>query len=175
MVWTPNRKSVRPVFACIAGPGQPGPSSPSPPSRNLACIFFKCCFTSAETIQTIRGGDPRTAVSTFTQILSSDWRAVRCASLYVLTHSVNKLTEGEMDWCALNSHRFCPHPVLPRNEIALGKCEGDVQCYLNLHSHRALRLGRLGHGRNINLRTTMPGGGGVVYCLRIHAAHTSVS
>ena len=31
----------------------------------------QCCFTSTETVRTIRDGEPRTATSTFTQIMSS--------------------------------------------------------------------------------------------------------
>ena len=31
-----------------------------------------CCFTSTETIRLIKDGEPRTATSTFTQLLSSD-------------------------------------------------------------------------------------------------------
>ena len=33
----------------------------------------QCCFTSTETIRTIRDGEPRTATSTFTQLLSSEY------------------------------------------------------------------------------------------------------
>ena len=33
---------------------------------------FQCCFTSTEAIRLFRNGDPRTATSTFTQLLSSD-------------------------------------------------------------------------------------------------------
>ena len=33
---------------------------------------FQCCFTSTETIRTIMVGEPRTATSTFTQLLSSE-------------------------------------------------------------------------------------------------------
>ena len=35
-------------------------------------IQVQCCFTSTETIRTIRDGEPRTATSTFTQLLSSE-------------------------------------------------------------------------------------------------------
>ena len=31
----------------------------------------QCCFTSTETVPTIRDGEPRTATSTFTQLLTS--------------------------------------------------------------------------------------------------------
>ena len=34
-----------------------------------ATDFFQCCFTSTETIRTIRDGEPRTATSIFTQLL----------------------------------------------------------------------------------------------------------
>ena len=35
------------------------------------CHMFQCCFTSTETIRLIRDGRPRTATSTFPQLLSS--------------------------------------------------------------------------------------------------------
>ena len=34
-------------------------------------VRVQCCFTSTETIRTIREGEPRTATSTFTQFMSS--------------------------------------------------------------------------------------------------------
>ena len=42
----------------------------------------QCCFTSTETIRTIRDGEPRTATSTFTQLLSSEGQCCVHASLY---------------------------------------------------------------------------------------------
>ena len=41
------------------------------PELSLSVFFFKWCFMSTETIRTVSGGDPRTATSTFTQLLSS--------------------------------------------------------------------------------------------------------
>ena len=41
------------------------------PELSLSVFFFKWCFTSTETIRTVMDGDPRTATSTFTQLLSS--------------------------------------------------------------------------------------------------------
>ena len=35
-------------------------------------VHVQSCFTSTETISTIRDGEPRTATSTFTQVLNSD-------------------------------------------------------------------------------------------------------
>ena len=41
--------------------------------RELASTAtFQCCLTSTETIRTVRDGDPRTATSAFTQLLSSE-------------------------------------------------------------------------------------------------------
>ena len=34
--------------------------------------FVPYCFTSTETVRTIRNGEPRTSASTFTQLQSSD-------------------------------------------------------------------------------------------------------
>ena len=41
------------------------------PSTKKPGLFFKCCFTSRETISLIRDGEPRTATSTLTQLLNS--------------------------------------------------------------------------------------------------------
>ena len=35
-------------------------------------VQVQCCFTSTEAIKTIREGEPRTATSTFTKLLSSE-------------------------------------------------------------------------------------------------------
>ena len=43
----------------------------------LCLNFFRCCFTSTETRRTIRDGQPRTATSSFTQLLSSEISGVR--------------------------------------------------------------------------------------------------
>ena len=37
-------------------------------------LEVQCRFTSTETIRTVRDGEPRTATSTFTQLLSSELR-----------------------------------------------------------------------------------------------------
>ena len=44
------------------------------------CLEFKfnICFTSTETIRTVRGGEPRMDTSSFTQLLNSVWIRVRC-------------------------------------------------------------------------------------------------
>ena len=45
-------------------------------------LFLKCCFTSTETVRTIRDGEPRTPASTFTQLLS----AVQFSSMFFYVH-----------------------------------------------------------------------------------------
>ena len=35
-------------------------------------VRVQCCFTSTETVQTIRNGEPRASTSTLTQVLSSE-------------------------------------------------------------------------------------------------------
>ena len=41
-------------------------------------VQVQCCMTSTETIRSIRGGEPRTTTSTFTQLLTSDAMFVQC-------------------------------------------------------------------------------------------------
>ena len=76
----------------------------------LSCQHFsvQCCFMSTETIRLIRNGEPRTATSTFTQLLSSD--LVRCyfASIYRFVRSASLsgwscLTPGDT-WISYKSH-----------------------------------------------------------------------
>ena len=40
-------------------------------SAQTEVFFVQCCFPSTETIRTIKDGEPRTATSTLTQLLSS--------------------------------------------------------------------------------------------------------
>ena len=42
--------------------------------NRLKALQIQCCFTSTETIRTIRDVEPRTATSTFTQLLTSAWQ-----------------------------------------------------------------------------------------------------
>ena len=53
----------------------------------------QCCFTSTETIRTIRDGEPRTATSTFTQLLSSDIEQVQCC--LTSTETVGTIRDGK--------------------------------------------------------------------------------
>ena len=46
---------------------------------------FSVCFTSTETIRTIRDGEPRTSTSTFTQFLSSVTETALCRALVTET------------------------------------------------------------------------------------------
>ena len=55
-------------FNAHSKPGFPAPFS----TWKLNSFFFKRCFTSTETIRTVRDGEPKTATSTFTQLLSSE-------------------------------------------------------------------------------------------------------
>ena len=56
----------------LLGAGSPGrPPRLSHSSCALNNSSSQCCFTSTETVRTIRDGEPRTATSTFTQLLSS--------------------------------------------------------------------------------------------------------
>ena len=41
-------------------------------ARELCDTTVQCCFTSTETVWIIRDGEPSTATSTFTQLLSSE-------------------------------------------------------------------------------------------------------
>ena len=52
-------------------------------TQSLRCGLLpniQCCFTSTETVRTIRDGEPRTSASTFTQLLSF---GLLCASVLI--------------------------------------------------------------------------------------------
>ena len=52
-------------------------------TTNEQKLLLKCCFTSTETLGLLGTGEPRTATSTFTQLLTSDrnWRKVELLTL----------------------------------------------------------------------------------------------
>ena len=52
--------------------GSPGRPPPLSHSSWVLSSSLQCCFTSTETVRTVRDGEPRTATSTFTQLLSSE-------------------------------------------------------------------------------------------------------
>ena len=54
----------------LLGTGSSG-RPPLSPWVMLQAVHVQCYFTSTETIRTIRDGEPRTATSTFTQLLNS--------------------------------------------------------------------------------------------------------
>ena len=53
-----------------------------PVSGTQQLLLHRSCLTSAETIRTIRDGEPRTATSTLTQLLTSVGYTVRSVLLY---------------------------------------------------------------------------------------------
>ena len=55
----------------LLGTGNPG-QPPRLSHSSWAPISLQCCLTSTETVRCVRDGEPRTATSTFTQLLSSD-------------------------------------------------------------------------------------------------------
>ena len=67
-------------------------------SVSIACSFFKCCFTSTETVGTIREGEPRTAARVPGEIKRS-----------------RDLKRREVE---LDPH-FCPEEIMSR-EVELG-------------------------------------------------------
>ena len=53
-------------------------------------VFLKYRFTSTETIRSIRDGEPRTATSNFTQLLSS---VLQCS--FTSTETIRSIRDGE--------------------------------------------------------------------------------
>ena len=64
-------------------------------------ISFESCFTSTETVQTIRDGEPRTATWTFTQLLRSATQRVQCCFTSTETHRDRTDYSG---WGAQDGH-----------------------------------------------------------------------
>ena len=58
--------------SCVVPPSLSTGPTALPGSNCAASVQVQCCFTSTETIRTIRNGEPRTATSLFTQLLISE-------------------------------------------------------------------------------------------------------
>ena len=56
-------------------------------------LLLQCCFTSTETIRTIRDGESRTSTSTFTQLLSSVDSLTQCC--FTSTETTRTIRDGE--------------------------------------------------------------------------------
>ena len=67
------------------------PKSKSHPSNHT--VRGHCSVTSTETIRTVRDGEPRTATSTFTQLLSSESGQVQCC--FTSTETIWTIRDGE--------------------------------------------------------------------------------
>ena len=66
------------------------------PSCTEGCVQVQCCFSSTETIRTIRDGEPRTAPSTFTDTAPELWSLtvqVQCG--FTSTETVRTIRGGE--------------------------------------------------------------------------------
>ena len=99
-----NRTDVTRLRACNARP----PDQTSSLGSSLH-LLLQCCSTSTETVRTIRGGEPRTSTSTFTQLLSS---AVGSSSVLLCVHRDRKDYQGRG---AQDGHLGCrTAPELPR-------------------------------------------------------------
>ena len=72
----------------------PATATNKSPTRH-SCQSVQCCFTFTETIRKIRDGEPRTATSTFTQLLNSvPWVQIQCC--FTLTETVLRtIRDGE--------------------------------------------------------------------------------
>ena len=101
------------------------------------CSVLYCCFTSTETVRTIRNGEPRTATLTFTELLSSDVStvSVRVQCCLTSTETVRTIRDGEPRTATSTFTRLlsCQHGV-------------RVQCCFSpQRPYRLLGTGSLGH------------------------------
>ena len=80
--------------------------------------LVQCCFTSTETIRTTRDlGEPRTAISTFTQLLSSDTEQVqRC---FTSTETIRTVRNGELRTATSTFTQLLSSEGLSRFSVAL--------------------------------------------------------
>ena len=63
-----------------------------PQHSGLVWLTVQCCFTSTEIIRTVRDGEPRTATSTVTQLLSSD---TSCSVLLYVHRAIRTVRDRE--------------------------------------------------------------------------------
>ena len=55
----------------------------------------QCCFTSTEAVGIVRDGDPSTSTSTFSQLLSSEFRNINVKCCFTSTETVRTTRDGE--------------------------------------------------------------------------------
>ena len=78
----------------------------------VAVVQVQCCFTSTETVRTIRDGEPRTATSTFTRAL---WRYSLVAVVIVRSVSIVVVVAVDL-YCTSGGNRsgvFRTHTLSP--------------------------------------------------------------
>ena len=55
----------------------------------------QCCFTSTEAVGIVRDGEPSTSTSTFSQLLSSEFRNIKVKCRFTSTETVGTIRDGE--------------------------------------------------------------------------------
>ena len=65
------------------------------PLLNKCPYQIQCCFTFTETIGTSKDGEPRTATSTFTQLLLSDLEKAKVQCCFTSIETVRSMRDGE--------------------------------------------------------------------------------
>ena len=78
----------------LLGTGNPGWPPRLPYSSWTLRARVQCCFTTTETIRRVRDGEPRTATSTFTQLLSCDPTCEGDRSLHVASKRLTNPTSA---------------------------------------------------------------------------------
>jgi len=93
---------------------QTGPGSRESVKQLTRKRARKCCFTSTETIRLIRDGEPRTATSTFAQLLSSNAVTVNTSESLAnfcfsdLVEVTGVLSNRWLEFTHLSSYRTAP-------------------------------------------------------------------
>ena len=113
----------------------------------LSSDQVQCCFTSTETVRTIRDGEPRTFTSTFAQFLSSAKRARLKESSIGMKQLAKRATSGDL---------AVPASVSPVAEIRINGQETAYSVSLCPEA-RAARAERLQERRVV----VVVGGGGL--------------
>ena len=90
----------------------------------------QCCFTSTETTRLIRDGEPRTATSTFTQLLSSvSLHCVQVQCCFTSTETTRLVRDGKPRTATSTSTQFLSSVVLAlRFTSVFGYCQSVGTC-----------------------------------------------
>ena len=105
-------------------------------------VIFNYCFTSTETLRTVRDGEPRTATSAFTHLLGSGLWTLFLSWCYTSTETVWLIRDGERMQYGL---RVLAHPLSTQllSSVKATGCSSSLLLYVHRDQGRIAQNGHL--------------------------------